>query len=217
MASPGPFRRSIYTATCFVFLLLVVQLLDGLLSLDLYRYGVFPRSASGLAGILVAPLIHASWLHALSNTLPLLFLGSMLIYGYPRSRWWALSGIWLLSGLGVWVFARHSYHIGASGLAHGIFFYLFIGGILRRDKRSAALLMLAFYFYGGMLLTVFPRDPAVSFESHLAGALAGSLFAYLFRHWDPKPLRRRYSWEEEEEMEEDEIDTEQDSPNGDKY
>jgi membrane associated rhomboid family serine protease len=107
----------------------------------------------------------------------------------------------------VWLFARESYHFGASGLAHGMFFYLFVGGILRRDKRSAALLMLAFYLYGGMLLTILPRDPTVSFESHLFGAMAGALCAYVFRNWDPKPSRQRYHWErqpnEDESMEEE--------------
>jgi membrane associated rhomboid family serine protease len=131
----------------------------------------------------------------MGNTLPTVLLGSMLIYGYPKSRFWALSGIWLLSGIGVWLFARGSYHFGASGLTHGMFFYLFVGGILRRDRRSAALLMVAFYMYGGMLLSILPRDPGVSFESHLFGAMAGVFFAYIFRNWDPKPNRKRYSWE----------------------
>ncbi len=119
----------------------------------------------------------------------------MLIYGYPKSRYWALAGIWLMSGIGVWLFARSSFHFGASGITHGVFFYLFIGGILRRDKRSAAILMVAFYLYGGMLLTILPGDPGVSFESHFFGALSGAVFATLFRHWDPLPTRRRYSWE----------------------
>jgi membrane associated rhomboid family serine protease len=214
MATRGSFRNSISIAVGFALLLLVVKLLDVLLHLNLYQFSVYPRSLAGLSGILVAPLIHGSWSHLAGNTLPIVFLASMLIYGYPRSRWWALSGIWLLSGLGVWAFGRGSYHLGASGLTHGIFFYLFIGGILRRDKRSAALLMLAFYFYGGMLLTIFPGDPSVSFESHLFGALAGSLCAYLFRHWDPKPARKRYSWEDEAD---EDPDVEQDSVIGDQW
>jgi membrane associated rhomboid family serine protease len=130
-----------------------------------------------------------------------------LIYGYPRSRFWALAGIWLLSGTGVWLFARSSYHFGASGMTHGIFFYLFVGGILRRDRRSAALLMVAFYMYGGMLLTILPHDLGVSFESHFFGAASGAILAYAFRNWDPKPIRKRYAWErhsdETEDMEED--------------
>ncbi|WP_420887170.1 rhomboid family intramembrane serine protease [Candidatus Litorirhabdus singularis] len=138
----------------------------------------------------------------IGNTLPLLLLGTMLLYGYPKSRFWALAGIWLLSGAGVWLFARSSYHFGASGLTHGIFFYLFVSGILRRDRRSAALLMIAFYMYGGMLLTILPRDPGVSFESHFFGAMAGAMLAYAFRNWDPKPVRKQYSWQRNTESDE---------------
>ena len=205
MTEDRPLRYSIIIAAYFAALICVVKLAELLLGVDLYHLGVYPRTLSGLVGIVTAPLVHGSWQHAFGNTVPIVVLGSMLIYGYPKSRYWALAGIWLLSGAGVWLFARESYHLGASGLTHGIFFYLFVGGILRRDKRSAALLMLAFYLYGGMLLTIFPRDPAVSFESHLFGAMAGAFCAYLFRHWDPKPGRKRYAEDGEEAEEEDPV------------
>ena len=195
MADNNTLRRSIILATAFAALIWGLKLLEFLLGLSFHEWAVYPRSAGGLAGIVTAPLIHASWEHLIGNTPPLILLGSMLIYGYPRSRFWALGLIWLLSGAGVWLFARSSYHFGASGLTHGIFFYLFVGGILRRDRRSAALLMIAFYMYGGMLLGILPRDPGVSFESHFFGALAGAGCAYAFRNWDPKPIRKRYAWQ----------------------
>ena len=195
MAKPNPLRNSIVIATSFIALIWSLKLVELALNAHLYHWGVFPRTQHGLWGIVSAPLVHGSWQHLIGNTLPTVLLGSMLLYGYPKSRFWALAGIWLLSGLGVWLFARSSYHLGASGLTHGMFFYLFVGGLLRRDKRSAALLMVAFYMYGGMLLTILPRDPGVSFESHLFGAAAGALLASLFRKWDPKPVRKRYLWE----------------------
>jgi membrane associated rhomboid family serine protease len=195
MSKETPLRDSIVIASCFIALIWVVKLYELALGVDLYQFGIYPRAQSGLIGILTAPLVHGSWQHLMGNTLPTVLLGSMLIYGYPKSRYWALTGIWLLSGLGVWLFARSSFHFGASGITHGMFFYLFIGGILRRDKRSAAILMIAFYMYGGMLLTIFPGDPGVSFESHLFGALAGAFCAYIFRNWDPKPRRKHYSWQ----------------------
>jgi len=48
-------------------------------------------------------------------------------------------------------------------------------------------------------LTVLPREEHVSFEYHLAGAIAGVLAAFLFFRRDPAPPRKRYSWEDEED------------------
>jgi len=203
MANNNPLRDSVLIAVSFAALIWALKLFEFILGVELYNLGVYPRSESGLLGVVTAPLVHGSWEHVIGNTLPLVLLGSMLIYGYPRSRFWALVGIWLLSGTGVWLFARSSYHFGASGLTHGMFFYLFVGGILRRDRRSAAMLMVAFYMYGGMLLTILPYDPGVSFESHFFGALSGAILAYAFRNWDPKPMRKRYDWEQHPDEEED--------------
>jgi len=195
MSENRSLRESFTIAAGFAAAICLIKLVESLLGLDLHFLALYPRSLDGLQGVLTAPLVHASWQHALGNAVPAIGLGGMLIYGYPKSRYVAIPAIWILSGIGVWLFGRSSYHLGASGLVHGIFFYLFIAGILRRDARSAALLMVAFYFYGGMLLTIFPRDPTISFESHFFGALAGAGCAWVFRDWDPKPWRRRYSWE----------------------
>ena len=195
MAKNYSLRGSIFIATAFVALLWGLKLVEVVLGLDLHHLALYPRTQSGLLGILTAPLIHGSWQHLIGNSLPTVVLASMLFYGYPRSRYRALLTIWLLGGIGVWLFARSRFHLGASGVTHGLFFYLFVGGLLRRDKRSAAILMIVFYLYGGMLLTIFPGDPSVSFESHFFGALAGALSAYVFRKRDPKPPRKHYAWE----------------------
>jgi hypothetical protein len=78
-------------------------------------------------------------------------------------------------------------------------FLVFGLGVLRRDRPSVAAAMIAFFLYGGMLLTVLPREAGVSWQAHLGGAAAGLLAAWLFRRSDPVPPRRRYSWELEEE------------------
>ena len=195
MENRNSLRNSIALAASLAAVFWLLKFYEVALGLNLHNLGIYPRTEGGLLGVFTAPLIHGSWQHLIGNTLPTVLLGSMLIYGYPRSRYWALAGIWLLSGLGVWLFARSSFHFGASGITHGMFFYLFIGGILRRDKRSAAILMIAFYMYGGMLLTIFPGDPGISFESHFFGAAAGAFCAYMFRNWDPKPAHKSYSWQ----------------------
>jgi len=199
-------KDSILLATGFVLLLWSVKLVEILLGVSLSHLGVLPLTASGLFGLFTAPLIHGSVQHVLSNTLPVLLLGSMLIYGYPRSRWWVVTIVWFLSGLGVWFFARGNYHIGASGLAHGLFFFLFFAGVLRRDKRSSALLMVAFFMHGTMFWTIFPQGPGISFEYHFFGAVSGVLCAFAFRHRDPRPERKIYSWEDESDDENSIID-----------
>jgi membrane associated rhomboid family serine protease len=75
--------------------------------------------------------------------------------------------------------------------------------VLRRDRRSAAVLMVAFYMYGGMVISIFPGDPGISFEYHAFGAMAGVACGFAFRGWDPRPPRRRYDWESEQADEED--------------
>lgn len=163
---------------------------------DLAWLGVYPGALPSVFGVITAPLIHGSLEHLFNNTLPLLILGTVLLYGYPQSRWRVIGLVWLLSGLGVWFFAREATHIGASGLTHGVFFYLLINSMFRRDKSSIAIMMIAFFLYGGMTMTIFPREPGISFEYHFFGALAGTIGALLWHKLDPKPVEKKYDWEE---------------------
>ncbi|SFD00421.1 Membrane associated serine protease, rhomboid family [Pseudoalteromonas denitrificans DSM 6059] len=188
-------QKSILTAFIFVIFLWLIKAYETYFFVELYQLGVKPLNTSGLIGIITGPLIHGSWQHVIGNSLPLILLGGFLLYGYPNSRWWAIGIIWLVSGFGVWLFARDSFHFGASGLTHGLFFYLFIAGIIRRDKRSSVLLMIAFYMYGSMIMTILPTEQGISYEYHLFGALAGIISAILFRKWDPKLKEKSYSWE----------------------
>lgn len=162
--------------------------------------GIRPRDVHGLIGILTAPFAHASFEHLMSNTLPLGLLSALTLYAYPRATRYALPFIWIASGFGVWLWARTSVHVGISGIAHGLMFFVFVMGLLRRDRLGVALALLVFFLYGGMLMTVLPREAEVSFEYHLAGAIAGVISALTLFRLDPQPARKRYSWEDEEEQ-----------------
>lgn len=174
--------------------------------------GIEPRRLSGLVGILSAPLAHASFSHLMSNTLPLALLATLTLYAYPLAARFALPMIWLGAGVGVWLFARDSTHVGMSGINHGLMFFLFLTGLLRRDRLGVAISLVVFFFYGGMLLTVLPREEQVSFEYHLAGAVSGIIAAILLFRLDPKPARKRYSWEDEDEENESRSDAELEMP-----
>ncbi|NQY26071.1 MAG: rhomboid family intramembrane serine protease [Piscirickettsiaceae bacterium] len=189
-----PIAIKVITAIAVLWLIKGLQIT---FSWDLGVYGVFPRSFDGLIGIITAPLIHGSFEHLFSNTLALFILGTALFYEYPKSAKWTFIIIYFGSGLGVWLFARESYHIGASGLTHGMMFFLFLIGILRRDKPAIAISMIIFFLYGSMIWGVLPTTEEISFESHLFGALTGVICAIVFRNRDPKPPEKIYSWEEE--------------------
>lgn len=197
MFSVPKLRKSLILSITFAGLLWSIKLWEWLSASPLASFGVFPQDPQGLAGILFAPLIHGSFSHIATNTLGVVVLGTALLYGYPKSRWWVLAMIWILSGIGVWLFARPSLHIGASGLTHGLFFFLFVVSVLRRDKRSIALMMLASLLFGGMFWGVLPSQESISFEYHFFGGAAGALAALLFWRWDPKPKQKRYAWEDE--------------------
>lgn len=161
--------------------------------------GIRPRRVDGLIGILTAPLAHASFAHLMSNTLPMAILTTLTLYCYPRATRIALPFIWLASGLGVWLFARSSVHVGASGIANGLMFFLFVAGLLRRDRLAIVTALAVFFLYGGMVVSLLPTEPNISFEYHLAGAIAGVLSAVLLYRRDPAPPRKHYSWEAEPE------------------
>lgn len=192
-------RRAFAVALAFVLLLWGIKLTEVLGGFDLSRFGIYPREAGGLAGVLFAPLIHGSFSHLFANTTPLVVVGTMLLYGYPRAARVLLPTVYIVGGGIVWLFARDAYHIGASGLAFGMLFFVFTIGALRWEPRAIALSLAVFFLYGGMIWGVFPSEPGVSFESHLSAALIGIVLAFLLKRSDPEPPRKQYSWEREGE------------------
>ncbi len=192
------FRRAVHLAVGFTLVLWLIKIIESLLGLDLGVYGNYPGSMHGLAGILTGPLIHGSWSHLIGNTAPLIVLGTALIYGYPLSARLVIPAIYFGAGIAVWLFARPNYHIGASGLTFGMMFFVFTIGTLRWDRRAIALALIVFFLYGSMIWGVFPTDPAISYESHLAGALIGIALALICRHRDPPPAEKHYSWEDDD-------------------
>ena len=178
-------RRAFYVSVGLVVLLLVIFLLQS--QFDWRTFAVYPRTASGLLGIVTAPLLHGSWEHLAANSVAILVLGTLAGSVYPRATARGLPIIWLGSGIGAWWWGYPgTFHLGASGLTHGLMFLVFVLGVLRRDKPAMAAGMIAIFFYGSMLLTILAREPGVSWQSHLGGSIAGILAAFLFRHLDER-------------------------------
>jgi membrane associated rhomboid family serine protease len=191
-------RIAFAVALSFALLLWVVKFAEYFGDLDFTQFGIYPRRAGGLAGVLCAPFIHGSFAHLFANTAPIIVIGTMLLYGYPRASIVVLPFVYLGGGVAVWLFAREAYHIGASGLAFGMLFFVLTVGVLRWERRTIAISLLVFFLYGGMISGVLPGERDVSFESHLSGALLGIVLAFLLRRRDPESPRKQYSWEREE-------------------
>ncbi|MGH8076996.1 MAG: rhomboid family intramembrane serine protease [Lysobacter sp.] len=190
--------RAFNISLAFVLVLVAVFSAQG--HFDVAAWTVQPWSVKGLLGLLAAPLLHGSPEHLATNAFSLLLLGPLAGVVYPRATLRAVPLIWLGSGLGAWLLGdAGSHHLGASGLTHGLMFLVFVLGLLRRDRPAIAAAMIAFMLYGGMLLTILPREPGISWQAHLGGAVAGVLAAWMFRKLDPQAPRKRYSWEDEDE------------------
>jgi membrane associated rhomboid family serine protease len=205
------FHRALLASMVFVVVLGAIQFGMPWLA-EVRALNLVPQHWPGLLGVITAPLLHGSPGHWLGNATALLLMGPLVGTVYPKAALRALPLIWVLSGLGTWVIGQPSFHIGASGVTHGLLFLLLFLGLLRRDRAAIAAALIAFFFYGGMLLTVLPREPGVSWEYHLCGALAGVLAAVIWRRADPEPPRQRYSWDEEPEEPEPDPEFELPSP-----
>lgn len=189
----GFFIKPLY----FVILLWMVFWIDRTFHLELFQFGTYPRHLVGLKGILFTPLIHGSAAHVASNSIPILILGSILFYFYPKIAWKIILVSWLLSSAMVWIIGGEGFHIGASGLVYALAGFIFLSGVLRRQMKLLALSFLVAFVYGSLFWGLFPIEEGVSWEAHLSGLVGGFLLAVRFR--DHRPPQKKYSWELEEE------------------
>ncbi|MFZ5656355.1 MAG: rhomboid family intramembrane serine protease [Pseudomonadota bacterium] len=189
-------RRAFNASLAAVLLLAATHAAQGLF--DAAAWAVRPGRLDGLVGVLTAPLLHGSLAHLAGNAFALLVLGAVAGAQVPRALAGTLPLAWLGGGLAAWALGMPgSHHLGASGVVSGLVFMLLTLGLLRRDRPSVAAAMLALVLFGGALLGVLPREPGISWQSHLGGAMAGAFGAWLLRAADPLPPRVRYSWEDE--------------------
>jgi len=135
--------------------------------------GIYPRTFSGLAGILATPLLHSDALHLASNTVPLILLGSALYIFYNQIASSVFIQCYFIPSVLVWIFGRSSYHIGASGLIYGLAFFLMTFGLFRTNFRSLLISLTIISLYGGLFYGILPDKPGLSWESHLMGAIVG--------------------------------------------
>lgn len=168
----------------------IVYKADTIYSLELYKYGVFPRNWSGLTGILFTPMIHSTenMYHIFENTIALLFFGTLLFYFYRKIAWKTIISGWLLTHGLVWLLAAPVYHVGMSGEIYAIAFFLLTGSVIRKNRQLTGVTFLIIFLYGSIFWGLFPLIPSVSWESHAFGALAGIVIGIYYRKTIPSQV-----------------------------
>ncbi|NNF36372.1 MAG: rhomboid family intramembrane serine protease [Saprospiraceae bacterium] len=184
----------------FLLLLIwIVEIYEYVRNVDFSDWGIFPREWDGFIGILTAPYIHSDFEHLMSNSVPLVVLTTIMMFFYSRVAIPSYFIIQFLTGFSVWLFARPSYHIGASGVVYGLVAFVFWSGIFRRNLRSIVLALIVVVLYSGYFHGIVPNKEGVSWESHLFGGLVGIFTAFLFKDITESADEVVDPWADEEE------------------
>lgn len=165
----------------FIGLIWLVFLADILLPVELATWGIAPRSPDSLPGIMTMPFVHATLTHIVGNTVPL-FVLLVLLAGSRTHSAEVVITVLLAGGALLWCFGRGGrYHVGASGLIYGLIAFLIVAGIREKRFVSLSVAILTGLLYGSTLLFgILPTvGRSISWDGHLAGAIAGGTIALL--------------------------------------
>ena len=190
-------RPAAITVGAFGALLVLVQLINMVTSYWLNpHFGIISRQLGGLDGVVFAPLLHSSWQHLLSNLIPLLILGFLVMVNGVKQFVAVTLLVWVVSGIGVWLAGpSNTVTVGASSLVFGWLAYLVCRGVFNRNVGQILLGILLLVIWGGIFWTgivgvaLGPGSSNISWQGHLFGAIGGVLAAFLVSRADG-PRRR---------------------------
>lgn len=171
---------------------------------------IIPLVPEGLYGILFSPLLHGGIDHIFGNSIPIFALMFLLFQFYPKVANTVFISGWLASGFIVWLLPpidiftglyRHICIVGASGLVYVLAAFLFFSGIFKWNMKLLSISLIVALYYGSLIWGVFPQElfsdaaeaSRISWQSHLAGAVVGSILAFIFRKVGEK--RKKFIWE----------------------
>ncbi len=175
------FYLALFLSFCIVAMIWLVFLADWAFDLALFRFGIIPREARGLMGVILAPLIHGGPGHVFANTLPVFILLSFHFYFNPENAPKQFFLIWIFSGVLLWAGGRGgTAHVGASSWIYALSAFLFFRGLLLGNISALVVSVIVVFLYGSLIWGVFPLEEKISWEGHLFGAVSGTLFAFYY-------------------------------------
>jgi membrane associated rhomboid family serine protease len=161
---------------------LIVNVLNWFSGSYLFLFGLRPRKIFGLIGIIFSPVLHGNFNHFFFNSIPFFAL-SLVLLGISKSLYiFTTFAVNLLECLLVWAFGRDRIHIGASGLVSGYFGFVLGLAYFQPTVVTIILAFIMLYYFGAILLGLFPSDDHTSWESHLSGFVAGIFLVYMLKY-----------------------------------
>ncbi|WP_317932846.1 rhomboid family intramembrane serine protease [Halioxenophilus sp. WMMB6] len=156
-----------------------VHLINVAMHGSLMHYGIQPRNTHTWYHIFTAPFIHGDYSHLGNNLIGLALFGALTLV--RSQRFFVMGSLFIIvvSGGLVWFFGRSAVHLGASGWIYGLWSLTIVMAWYDRKLVNILMAVLVIIFYGGMIYGVLPSSPNISYEYHLAGAIAGLLYAAL--------------------------------------
>ena len=197
------FFGSLVIPLIIVALMWLVKVFEVSTGVSLSRWSLVPHSVNGLVGIITLPFLHSNWEHLLSNTIPILVLGTALYYCYPTLANRVMLITYLASGLITWCIGHpQSMHLGASALVYGLNLFLIVSGFIRGNRMLIVVSLIMVFLYGSFIWGMIPSlaiPQNISWEGHLSGALIGVLLAIFLRKEGPQ--KEIHHWEEDDDDE----------------
>lgn len=190
----------------------LVKIVEVVFHLDFGFLGIKPLSVEGLPGIVFFHFLHGNWKHLISNSVPILILGTSLYYFYRPIANKILLILLFSTGLLTWCGARGGVHIGASALVYGLCFFLMLSGFLRRDRKLIIISLVVVFLYGSLVWGLYPKyaiENNISWEGHLSGFVMGIVLAFFYKNEGPQ--REDYIWEDDDETD-DVVDNTNEKP-----
>lgn len=177
----------------------LIALIELMFGVNWYWLGVLPRTLEGLKGIIFAPLIHSGFSHLISNSIPFLVAGTLIMQYYKSVAFRGFALMYFITGILVWAFARNgidhaTYHIGASGVVYAMVSFIFFSGLVVRNRLTIVLALVMIFLYSGMIQGIVPNQAGISWESHLIGGIVGAVVAFGLRD-DIKTAHKNLNWD----------------------
>lgn len=195
------FWYSMFVPLLFLLIIWLIKIVELTLNIDFTQFGMYPRHAKGLSGILFSPLLHGSIKHIAGNSSTFFVLATALFYFYRNMALRIFALNYLISGILLWLGGREVWHIGASGIIYGLTAFLFLSGVLRNDIRLLTISLIVTFLYGSFFWGLFPTEEHISWDGHLMGTISGIMLSLIY--YKHGPPRQKFDWEDDDETDEE--------------